>query len=354
MSKVISFIIPAYNSQDCLEKCLDSFLVGEKPLPETEVIVINDGSTDGTEAVAQRYAGRFPDVYRVISKENGGHGSAINTGSRMAEGTYFKVIDADDWVVSENLPVFVDSLRTCSADVVLTPFHQVDIRTGERSAWRMYCKEYGRSVTMEDVVENWKDYDRCAFFHGITYRTEFYNRNRHELPEKISYEDQEYATIPCCLAGSVCPLDIYLYQYSVGNSGQSVALQNRLSRQTHERRVTVNILRYIRGHEDLSSAAGEYLRKRAEAQIVSHYALIFLIEPDRRKGRETAARYRGMIRRMDPELCGRTERKYRAFLLMNRLHVPYRFFQALLHTRIYSIVRKNHRIEVEETTPQHL
>ena len=80
---------------------------------------------------------------------------------------------------------------------------------------------------------------------------------------------------------------------------------------------------------------------------MSHYALLFLIEPNRRKGREAAAHYRGMIRRMDPELCGRTERKYRVFLLMNRFHVPYRFFQALLHTRIYSIVRKSHRIEKE-------
>ncbi len=347
MSKVISFIIPAYNSRDCLAKCLDSFLVNGKPLPETEVIVINDGSTDGTETVAGRYADRFPDVYRVVSKENGGHGSAINTGSRMAEGTYFKVIDADDWIVSENLPVFVENLRTCSADVVLTPFHQIDIRTGERSAWKMYCEGYGRIVTMEDVVKNWKEYDRCASFHGITYRTQFYNRNRHELPEKIFYEDQEYATIPGCLAGSICPLDIYLYQYSVGNSAQSVAAENRLARQSHERRVTADILRYAGEHRDLDTAAGQYLEKRAEAQIVSHYALLFLIEPDRRRGRETAERYHGMIRKMNPGLCRQTERKYRVFLLMNRLHIPYRLFRAMLHTRIYSIVRKSHRIEKE-------
>ena len=211
----------------------------------------------------------------------------------------------------------------------------------------MYCEEYGCVVTMEDVVKNWKAYDRCASFHGITYRTQFYNRNRHELPERIFYEDQEYATIPCCLADSICPLDIYLYQYSVGNSGQSVAVGNRLVRQSHERRVTADILRYVRKRGDLNNAAKEYLEKRAEAQIVSHYALLFLIEPNRRRGRETAARYHGMIRKANPGLCGQTERKYRAFLLMNRLHIPYQLFQTLLRTRIYSIVRKSHRVEKE-------
>ena len=94
-------------------------------------------------------------------------------------------------------------------------------------------------------------------------------------------------------------------------------------------------------------SAGQYLEKRAEAQIVSHYALLFLIEPDRRRGRETAERYHGMIRKMNPGLCRQTERKYRVFLLMNRLHIPYRLFRAMLHTRIYSIVRKSHRIEKE-------
>ena len=120
MDKIVSFIIPSYNVEKYLDKCLTSFLNLEV-LDFIEVIVVDDGSKDQTAQIARNYIEQYPRVFRLISKENGGHGSAINVGTAAAAGCYLKVIDADDWVVTENLKEFVDKLAVCTADVVLNP-----------------------------------------------------------------------------------------------------------------------------------------------------------------------------------------------------------------------------------------
>ena len=94
MEKVITFIVPAYNVEQYLDKCLSSFIC-PSVMKKIEVIVINDGSTDRTESLAQRYANSHPDSFAVINQKNGGHGSVINLGSQLAKGRYFKVIDSN-------------------------------------------------------------------------------------------------------------------------------------------------------------------------------------------------------------------------------------------------------------------
>ena len=83
MDKVISFIIPAYNSQQYIKRCLDTFLIPEV-LDKIEVIVVDDGSVDQTGKVTETYVNAYPEVYRILTKANGGHGSAINEGVRLA------------------------------------------------------------------------------------------------------------------------------------------------------------------------------------------------------------------------------------------------------------------------------
>ena len=96
--KLLSIAIPCYNSEAYMEKCINSLLLGGE---EVEILVVDDGSSDRTAQIADEYAEKYPDIIRVIDKENGGHGDAVNYGLANAEGKYFKVVDSDDWVNTE-------------------------------------------------------------------------------------------------------------------------------------------------------------------------------------------------------------------------------------------------------------
>ena len=96
--KYLTITIPSYNSEQYLERCLDSMILPAGLMEHVEIIVVNDGSTDRTGEIADDYVRRFPDTVKVIHKENGGHGSGVNAGIENAEGKYFKVVDSDDWL----------------------------------------------------------------------------------------------------------------------------------------------------------------------------------------------------------------------------------------------------------------
>ena len=95
--KILTVTVPSYNVQAYLEDCLESF-VNSEVMDDIEVLIVNDGSSDDTATIAERYVSKYENTFRLINKENGGHGSTINTGAREARGKYFKVVDGDDWV----------------------------------------------------------------------------------------------------------------------------------------------------------------------------------------------------------------------------------------------------------------
>ena len=93
--KLLSFVVPCYNSESYMKNCIHSLLTGGR---EVEIIIVDDGSTDGTADIADKYAEDYPELVKVVHQENGGHGEAVNTGLRHASGLFFKVVDSDDWV----------------------------------------------------------------------------------------------------------------------------------------------------------------------------------------------------------------------------------------------------------------
>ena len=111
--KYISFVIPCYNSQDYMSRAIESILTGKE---EIEIIIVNDGSGDRTSEIAHEYMKKYPDIIRVIDKENGGHGDAVNKGIDAARGAYLKVVDSDDWVDEEALRKILTLFRNLEDD----------------------------------------------------------------------------------------------------------------------------------------------------------------------------------------------------------------------------------------------
>ena len=122
--KLLSITVPCYNSQDYMEKCVDSLLAGGD---DVEILIVDDGSADDTGRIADAYAARFPHIVRAIHQENGGHGEAVNVGLANASGLYFKVVDSDDWVNPEAYQVVMDTLEELTRgpqtlDMLITNF----------------------------------------------------------------------------------------------------------------------------------------------------------------------------------------------------------------------------------------
>ena len=91
MNKILSIIIPTYNAEQFLDKGLSTFIMEDKEMMDKlEVLIVNDGTKDNSVEVAQKFVDRYPNTFKIINKENGGHGSAINTGVENVTGKYFK------------------------------------------------------------------------------------------------------------------------------------------------------------------------------------------------------------------------------------------------------------------------
>lgn len=340
--KILSFIIPAYNSEGFLHKCVDSMLVPEI-LDKLEILIINDGSTDATEAIGQDYMTRYPGTIRLISQKNRGHGGALNTGCQAAQGKYLKVIDADDWVLSENLPAFLNILESCDSDVVITQFHSIDITTGSVKSWRSYPAAYGTPYTLAQIMSAWRDFDRCLTFHGITYRRDFYRQFASPLLEKCFYEDCEYATFPCCYAKSILPLELFLYEYRVGDVNQSVSVASRLKRISHMEAV---LHRMVEKYQLLPSSPGkEYAVMKLRDLLMDYLTVVLLIFPDRRAGYQMAQQEMARMKELAPECYASAIGKYRVFQVLNRLHIRKATWDCFQHSRFYNFLRKNHSFD---------
>jgi glycosyltransferase involved in cell wall biosynthesis len=220
----LSVIVPSYNAAGWVERCVDSLLaVGAGDI---EVLIVDDGSTDETGAIADRYEAAHPGIVRAIHKPNGGHGSTINTGLAVARGAYFKVVDSDDWVDPEAFAALLETLRgfaaTVSAvDLVVSNFVYEKVDSSRKRAVRY------RKVLPVGRVFGWEDVGRFRasqylMMHSLVYRTEVLRESGLKLPEHTFYVDNLYVYEPLLSVRTMYYLDVDLYRYFIGRPDQSV------------------------------------------------------------------------------------------------------------------------------------
>lgn len=337
MEKILTIVVPAYNAEPYLAKCLGS-MVGVDP--RVEIIVVDDGSTDGTGSIARRFLDRHPGQVRLIQQKNGGHGSGINAAVAQAAGRYFKVVDADDWIVGESLPPLLDRLAESGADAVITGYHTVDMKSGRRRAFSSACGAAGREIGIGRLLEVYDEISACCSFHGLLYRTEPYRESGIRLSEGIFYEDQEYAVLPFSYVEQVLILPLFFYEYQVGNESQSVAFPNQVKRISHIETVIETILAYRRAAGPLRPDREEYFLRKLSVVVVSYFAVALVKNPDKQSGWRDAERFRLRLEQAEPALMSRVARKYKTLCLLHHLRVPPTLYQALLETPLYQKFRK--------------
>ena len=133
MEKLLTVSVAAYNGAATLQKALESCLVADESLQALlDVIIIDDGSTDGTAALAQAFVQAHPGSFRLVSKVNGGYGSTLNTAVELASGRYFRTLDCDDWYDTNALQTLLRRLQNCTADAVYTNYRTCRKTAAER------------------------------------------------------------------------------------------------------------------------------------------------------------------------------------------------------------------------------
>lgn len=229
--KYITFTVPCYNSQDYMRKCIESLLIGGE---DVEIIIINDGSKDATFSIAQEYAEQYTDIVRVVDKENGGHGSGVNEGLRLATGLYFKVVDSDDWVDREALKKLLSTIKVHHGETCLPDMYVVNYVYEHVADKTQHVSRYNKKFR-SDVFCGWNKvktfhFSHMLLMHALVYRTDVLRKSGLVLPEHTFYVDDIVSYNPLPYTKTLYYLNIDFYRYFIGRTDQSVNLPNMVER----------------------------------------------------------------------------------------------------------------------------
>lgn len=271
MSKVLTITVPSYNVEKFLENTLDSFM-DERILEDIEVLIVDDGSIDKTAEIGKQYEERYPDSFRVISKENGGHGSTINRGIKEARGAYFKVVDGDDWVDKDGFYELIRKLKSCDADYVVTNYYEVDDGTKEKTPVSFNWLPADKNLEFSVIAKETK-----ISMHALVIRTAILRDHHIRLDEHCFYVDVEYILYPIPYVNSIVYFDIYVYMYRLAQATQSVSMAGFQKHIQNHIDVIYHVLDYIIDYQkqaDYNKMKGAYMARRI-ADMVNDQASIF-------------------------------------------------------------------------------
>ena len=220
MEKILTIVIPTYNMQDYLRRCLDSLIVPEDQMKQLEVLVINDGSKDNSSAIAHEYQNKYPDTFRVIDKENGGHGSCCNVGLHNAIGMYVRFLDSDDWFDEKDFPKFIDLLNKLDCDLVLANYVE-DYLYKNYSKTIDYCAKCNNK---KYLVNNFPFnlFDSFSTLHRSTFKTDTLRQSGVVFTERASFDDTVLYILPFKTIRTIYCTDFHIYHYFIGRAGQSI------------------------------------------------------------------------------------------------------------------------------------
>lgn len=219
-AKLLSIIIPSYNMEKYLDKCIQSCLVDDNGLRnQLDIIVVNDGSRDRTSEIAHAWAQMYPDVVRVIDKENGNYGSCINAALPFATGRFIKILDADDSFDKELFQGFLGVLASAPVDVDVAIFDYVFVNErGSVLSTMKYNFPEDRVFSVEEMAQM----TPCmVYMNVIAYRRQILQDVGYQQLTGISYTDLEWNFIPMSRVKKCIYYPKPVHRYLCGREGQT-------------------------------------------------------------------------------------------------------------------------------------
>ncbi len=302
-----------------MRKCIDSLLPGD----DVEIIIVNDGSSDNTADIAEEYRERFPSIVKVVNKENGGHGSAVNVGIENAAGLYFKVVDSDDWV---SFSAYTEILKLLNnlvqggqfIDMLISNF--VYEKEGEK---RKKVIHYHHALP-EERVFTWKDVrhfrvGQYILMHSVIYRTNLLRECGLQLPEHTFYVDNIFVFQPLPYVKTMYYLDVNFYRYYIGRADQSVNEQVMIGRIDQQIMVNKIMVDYYLEEKPRICSNGKVQRyMRNYLDIITTVSSVLLIRSGLEENLEKKKELWNYIKKKDMWLWARM----RSGILGNAMNLP--------------------------------
>lgn len=257
--KLLSVIIPVYNVEKYIERCLDSLIVPQKQFEKLDIVVINDGTPDKSAEIAKQYEKKYPDTIRVIDQENCGHGGAWNHGTELATGKYLFYLDSDDWFDTAEFGRLIDYLESCDTDMVMINSKIYDATKDS------YTDSNRHTELIADKIYDADKFDWIATGHGhnmtyahdTIYRTSMMQKYLPLYCEKVMYDDIALQAIPIAIAENFVYTDLNVYRYYIGRPGQSMDPKVKAGRAAdHESKVIAQVLGWIKQHKNIVPKGG--------------------------------------------------------------------------------------------------
>ena len=317
---ILSISVACYKVQDYLQRALDSY-TDERLSGRVEVILVDDGSTDDTARMMDEAVSAHPDIFCAIHKENGGHGSTVNAAIAQARGRYFRVIDGDDWVDTDELVRFVQELEALDCDMVVDEHSEVDmtgavtrrvplpadVPTGEVLPFEVAFAADSRAVLLG--------------MHSLTLRTELLRAHDIRLLEHCFYVDMEFVIKSMLAASTVCFLRRDVYRYLMGNAAQSVADDNFVAHYEDHLRVCEEIFSLLDKAASTDLVHRRVLELRCRYLAETHYNVCLIFDKDRKRGKERAKAFHDMLHARYPRIADASEKRYRLASILHTLGV---------------------------------
>lgn len=304
--KTLTIVVPAYNVEKYLKRCLDSVKL-ESVMSDIEVLIVNDGSKDSTPEIAREYERRYPQTYRLINKENGGHGSTINTGIQHATGKYFKVVDGDDWLNTDELQQYIEILKTHNEDVIATDFQCVQDETYNLlESWQATSvqEHYGKTVRIDSgaIKEPIK-------LHSFTIKTKILQEHSITVDEHCFYVDSEFVFYPIKYVDTVYYHKAKVYMYRLGRDGQSMNMKSMQKNINQHLTVLKHLLEdYDSCKDNLHPAKRAYI-ERGISLVVEIQFKIYISMGLQKGTRKQCKEWDTELKRRHPEIYAATNRK---------------------------------------------
>ncbi len=204
----VSMIIPAYNAENYVARCIDNVLA--QSFFELEILVVDDGSTDHTPDIIDWYAGQYPNVI-AIHQENGGPAVARNTGMKNATGEYIGFMDCDDMIRPEMVAELYNSMRKNGCDIAITSVFRIE--DGGYKEYVQYPMEEDIAIPVEDFL--WMHFSKGLIFSVMVwnklYRAPLVKERL--FPELFIGEDGAWTPYILSYADKICYLNSRLYEY---------------------------------------------------------------------------------------------------------------------------------------------